>query len=188
MKLKYYMRGLGIGIILTTLIITIGNPKKELTDQEIKTRAEALGMVMQEESNEHLEDILANVGPTQSAVPSEQPQVTEAVTATPALTPEPTPTTAPTPIPSPTPKPVPTKEPQKEEGATRGKITFSIEKGMSSNMVSKLLVTKGLVTDAEDFNQYIVSIGKASVIRVGTYTLPEGASYEAIVEAITSRQ
>ncbi len=192
MKLKYYMRGLGIGIILTTLIIVIANPRQELSDQEIRKRAEALGMVMKEESNENLEDLLASIGPTISAVPTEEPQVTEAATVTPAstpaptVTPEPTPTTAPTPRPTPTEKPIPTKVPEKS--AANGKITFTVEKGMSSNMVSKMLVTKGLITDAEDFNQYIVSVGKASIIRVGTYSVPEGASYEDIVTAITTKQ
>jgi hypothetical protein len=192
MKLKYYMRGLGIGIILTTLLIAIGNPKKEISDQEVIKRAEALGMVKQEESNKNLEDILASVGPTKSPLPvTTTPAPTPTVI--PTLTPEPTPTVAPTPeltptvapTPEPTSKPVPTKEPQKE--ATTGKITFTIEKGMSSDKVSKLLVTKGLIKDAGDFNQYIISVGKASVIRVGTYTLSEGASYEEIVEKITSR-
>ncbi len=190
MKLKYYMRGLGIGIILTTLIIAIANPKKEISDQEVKKRAEALGMVMKEESNKNLEDILASVGPTKPATvtttPAPTPVLTPEPTPTVTPTPEPTPTVAPTPKPTPTPEPVPTKEPQKE--VTTGKITFTIEKGMSSNKVSQLLVTKGLIKDAEDFNQYIVSIGKASVIRVGTYTLAEGASYDEIVEEITSRQ
>lgn len=187
------MRGLGIGIILTTLLIAIGNPKKEISDQEVIERAKALGMVMEEESNKNLEDILASVGPTKSELPvTTTPAPTPTVI--PTLTPEPTPTVAPTPeptptvapTPEPTSTPVPTKEPQKE--ADTGKITFTIEKGMSSNMVSKLLMAKGLIKDAEDFNQYIVSVGKASVIRVGTYTISKDASYEEIVKKITTRQ
>ncbi len=52
MKLKYYLRGLGIGIILTTIILTISysGRKLELTDEEIIQKAEALGMVMEEDS------------------------------------------------------------------------------------------------------------------------------------------
>ncbi len=46
MKLKYYMRGLGIGILVTAVIMGIAlNGKRELTDAEIKERAKALGMV-----------------------------------------------------------------------------------------------------------------------------------------------
>ncbi len=47
MKLKYYLRGLGIGIMVTTLILTLssGVKKTEMTDAEIKERASELGMV-----------------------------------------------------------------------------------------------------------------------------------------------
>lgn len=47
MKLKYYLRGLGIGIVLSTLVLSLANQKSskvELTDEEIIQRAEALGM------------------------------------------------------------------------------------------------------------------------------------------------
>ena len=63
MKLKYYMRGLGIGIVLTTLILTINNPKEKLTDAEVKARAESLGMVMKEEDNGALDKVLASIKP-----------------------------------------------------------------------------------------------------------------------------
>lgn len=47
MKLKYYLRGLGIGILVTAVIMGVssGKHKESLTDQEIKERAAALGMV-----------------------------------------------------------------------------------------------------------------------------------------------
>ncbi len=46
MNLKYYLRGLGIGILVTALIMNIAAGRKEtLTNEEIKERAKALGMV-----------------------------------------------------------------------------------------------------------------------------------------------
>ena len=54
MKLKYYLRGLGVGIICTAIIMGIalsGNKKETLTDAEIIERARLLGMVMEEESD-----------------------------------------------------------------------------------------------------------------------------------------
>ena len=51
MKLKYYMRGLGLGILLTTLILAISNPKEKMTDREIMDRAGELGMGMKEEDD-----------------------------------------------------------------------------------------------------------------------------------------
>ena len=50
MKLKYYLRGLGIGIIVTTVILAVSFSKKEIkmSDEEIMARAAQLGMVKQE--------------------------------------------------------------------------------------------------------------------------------------------
>ena len=53
MKLKYYLRGLGVGVICTAIIMGIalsGNKKEKLTDAEIIERARLLGMVMEEDS------------------------------------------------------------------------------------------------------------------------------------------
>lgn len=47
MKLRYYLRGLGIGIVITAFLMgfTKGGAKETLSDDEIIARAEALGMV-----------------------------------------------------------------------------------------------------------------------------------------------
>ena len=47
-KIRFYMRGLGIGILVTALIliaVNLKNNKGQMTDAEIKERAAALGMV-----------------------------------------------------------------------------------------------------------------------------------------------
>ena len=57
MKLKYYLRGLGIGIIVTTLVLMVAfsGKKEKLSDQEIMQRAEQLGMVMADEGQTETE-------------------------------------------------------------------------------------------------------------------------------------
>lgn len=46
MRLKQYLRGLGIGIIVTVLVIGVGRDKtKAFTDEQVKARAAELGMV-----------------------------------------------------------------------------------------------------------------------------------------------
>ncbi len=47
MKLKYYLRGMGIGIILTAIVMgfALGGRKATMSDAEIIQRAKALGMV-----------------------------------------------------------------------------------------------------------------------------------------------
>ena len=50
MNLKYYLRGLGIGVIVTAVIMLVLSSQntRTLTDEEIKQKAKALGMVEQE--------------------------------------------------------------------------------------------------------------------------------------------
>lgn len=47
MKLKYYLRGMGIGIILTAIVMgfALGGRKAALSDAEVIKRAKALGMI-----------------------------------------------------------------------------------------------------------------------------------------------
>ncbi len=56
MKLRYYLRGLGIGILVTALLLGIAGGKEEkLNDAQIRARAAQLGMV--EGSSRVLEDL-----------------------------------------------------------------------------------------------------------------------------------
>ncbi len=57
MKLKYYLRGLGIGIIVTTIVLAIvfSKNKKVMSDDEVIERATQLGMIMPEDSAEETE-------------------------------------------------------------------------------------------------------------------------------------
>lgn len=70
MNLKYYLRGLGIGIVVTALIMQIaaGGKKQVLSDEEIMERARELGMV--EEST-----VLADTVAGQSANAASGPEV-----------------------------------------------------------------------------------------------------------------
>ena len=51
MKLKYYLRGLGIGIIVTTIILVscFSMQKPKMTDEQIIEKAAHLGMIMPEQ-------------------------------------------------------------------------------------------------------------------------------------------
>lgn len=50
MKFKYYLRGLGIGILISTIILSVSfaMKKNDLSDDEIIARAKELGMVMED--------------------------------------------------------------------------------------------------------------------------------------------
>ncbi len=70
MKLKYYLRGLGIGIVVTALLMGIVTKDKGvMSDEEIKARAAQLGMVEQRT----LADIRDNALPTEAPVVTKEP-------------------------------------------------------------------------------------------------------------------
>lgn len=175
------MRGLGIGILLTTLILAIANPKEKLSDTEIKERAQALGMEMKDNSglDKALDKLELTVTPTQ------------APTKKPTKNPTAIPTKKPTPQPTKKPKKTPTKAPAKKSVSANKKyakkISFTIYSGMSSRKVAKLLASKGIIKDAVDFNQYMKKAGKVGVIRVGTYKVAKGTSYDEIINNITKK-
>lgn len=135
MKLKYYLRGLGIGIIVTAVIMGVasGSRKETLSDREIKERAAALGMVepgnsladMQESADPEQEEepvSAQNAEPTE--MPSEAPakapvaEPTEMPTETPAKAPAAEPTEVPTETPAKAPVAEPTEVPTEAPGKT----------------------------------------------------------------------
>lgn len=73
MGLKYYLRGLGVGIVVTALIMGIaasGNSRETLSDDEIKKRAKELGMV--EESTVLADTFAQGEGLSQAEKESEE--------------------------------------------------------------------------------------------------------------------
>lgn len=174
MKLKYYLRGLGIGILVTAVImgVTQGSRKETLSDREIRERAAALGMV---EPGNSLADLEAAETPAATEIPeaTETPAATETPEAaeTPAATPE---VTA-----RPTQKPA-----EKEEGSS---YTFEIQAGDSSYQVAYRLQQAGLVADARDFDNYLCSKGYDRKLKTGSYEIPETATEEEISEILCGR-
>lgn len=197
--MKYYMRGLGIGIILTTLILTIGN--RTIPDEEVIRRASALGMAFKDEEDDKLNKMLEGkrvtltpaLTPALTAAPSQTPAdgskdgQEEQLTITPAITTAPEPTVVQEP--SVTPEADSEREPvaaSEAEGEAGNEITFSIERGMSSGQAAEVLKQAGLIQDAEAFNRYVMEEGKAGVIKVGEFKVKKGASYDEIIKIITS--
>lgn len=168
MKLKYYLRGLGIGILVTAVImgVTQGSRKETLSDREIRERAAALGMV---EPGNSLADLEAAETPAATETPEaiETPAATEAPAATPEVTARPT-----------------QKPAEEEEGSS---YTFEIQAGDSSYQVAYRLQQAGLVADARDFDNYLCSKGYDRKLKTGSYEIPETATEEEISEILCGR-
>ena len=176
MKTKYYLRGLGIGIILATLILTISGNQNNLSEDEIITKAMELGMVMKEDPKGNLDEVMeGDLTKAPEATPTTEP----------TQSPEATPTAEPTKAPEVAPTTAPTKDPAIADDSRQ--ITFTIEKGMSSGKVAELLQSIDLIDNAKEFNDYVIREGKAGAIMIGKYTVSKDASFDDILNAITKR-
>lgn len=200
MKLKYYLRGTGVGIILTAIVFSFANPRQELSDEEIIRRAASLGMVMKDDEGTSLDKLIDEIkpsAPAEAATPAQAAAGTDSNVPEPAVTVTPDENAQPDDVddtnkndeeeslPQPDQNNETNEDSQVEEEAQAEEISFTIERGMSSKAVARLLEEKGLIDDAGNFNDYIVAQGKAAVIRTGSYSLPKGSSYREIMNAIS---
>ena len=203
MKLKYYLRGLGIGMAVTALILGIsfsgrqGQEAQTLTDEQIRERASELGMV---DSSELTLAALQNSAQPQTTM---EPEVTEEsetmtepeataepeTTTEPEATAEPETTTEPeaTAAPEMTTEPEATKEPELITAPEQSQTTITIKKGSDSGSVSRVLYEAGLVENAKAFDNYLCNNGYSRSINPGIYEIAPGTSEEEIAKIITGK-
>lgn len=204
MKLKYYLRGLGIGILITTVILSLaGIGRKNMTDEEVVKRAKELGMVESTLLSDLPDQTKAEeVRPTEPET-SLQPETSEQEnsaepeagpgpeTSEPEVSPEVSPepeesaSTLETPVaPEETPVSPEDGNPDTPAGET---VTLVIGRGENSTTVSKNLQKAGIVEDAAAFDRFLCNNGYDKKIITGTYEIPYGASEEEIAKIITRK-
>ena len=200
MKLKYYVRGLGIGIVFATLLCVISfkvSGKTDMSDVEVIKRAEALGMIMKtdilkEETSE--EDTSEKETTTENKDNKEETE-SESETDTKETVSESKAETVAETLPAQT-EPV-TEAVIQTEAVTEAvtepvktvieNISVDVISGMDSGSVSKLLYAAGVVDDATEFDRYLVNNNYANNIRTGNYVIPKGSSYDEIAKILTGR-
>ncbi len=186
MKLKYYLRGLGTGILFATLVLFISYTYHN-TDAQVKKRAKELGMIETTESASNLEDNTtkaedsATDGDTKSENDTTTKNTTDESQSTTAVE--------------------TTKSEQGTTTATQNttvpettstidniqtQFEFSIVSGMNSQQVAGILQSIGAIDSAAGFDQYLVQNGYADRIKVGNFKIQAGASYEDIAILITN--
>ncbi len=217
MKLKYYLRGLGVGIVAIGLIMIITSLNhKQVSDEEVVQRARELGMefsttlnnmnkeeseVVDEETDGETteagqeaikENAQAEVkeetketeteNNVDAALESEdkdavQGNETEAANTennAEATTEETSQDT--------------TEETDGNSGTaadgTEEYVVLTISPGDGSDRLSVKAQELGLVESSSDFDTFLISNGYANRLRVGSYEVKVGSSYEEIVAAI----
>lgn len=216
MKLRYYLRGLGVGILVTAIIMGVASwgQRETLSDAQIRERALKMGMV--DGSSPVLSDLQSGPNasggtkPTSPIIPEDDPTTSTNLTkestpptsskepATPANpTKESTTPTNPTKeSTTPTssakePATTPTstaKNPTTSSNSSQPTVTIVIKGGSGSEAVSRTLAEAGLVPDAKAYDQYLCDNGYSKGLRAGTYEIPEGASEEEIANMIATKR
>ena len=195
-----YLRGLGIGIIVTAIILIIArNTGNKMSDKEIIKRAEELGMVMKETESDKLfpDKETQSTEESTTEVSTKEPQTTEAPTKEAPTTEAPTteaPTTeAPTteaPTEPPTteaPTQPPTEKPTMPPDTTVVTAKIVVTKGMFSEAISQAMERTGVISDWRKFNDYLEANGYAERLQTGTFTLKSTMSFEEMAKILTSR-
>ena len=212
MKLKYYLRGLGIGMIVTALILGISFSNRQdqtsqiMTDDQIRERAAELGMVdsseltlaaLQNSEKQPTEGTPEETTQTQeqnnietepeTTVPAEtqatvEPETTQEPEATAEPEPEKTAETEKTAGPETTAEPEVTEAPQRTQTAS-----ITIQRGDDSGSASRRLYEAGLVENAKAFDNYLCNNGYSRSINPGTYEIAPGTSEEEIAKIITGK-
>lgn len=189
------MRGLGIGIIVTTLLLMIAFAvrKDSISDEEVMKRAAELGMIMPEDHSLFTKDTETEEPQVQGAE-KKQPEDFEDddslhkpetnVGSDPA--PETnensgdTPDAADSDIPG-------QSDPQDDENGNpsdrTGFYRISVKRGDVCRTVCEDLAANGVIDDAEALRKHLSEVGYASSISVGEYDIPYGGTFDEITEA-----
>jgi len=214
MKLKYYLRGLGIGIAVTALVLTLaGGGKESLTDEEIIARAKELGMVesvtlsqladdntseevsedISEMSSEEDSENAISEGEDASLVTSEEAEVSEEIVS------ENTEGTSDTETSEETDSEENTSESDSEvtsEANSESQTSEIIDEyvivevgaGDGSDTVSRKLEALGMVEDAMMYDDFLCANGYDKILQTGKHEIPRTADWDMIAEILAGRQ
>ena len=216
MNLKYYLRGLGVGIVVTSLILGIGlgSRKETLSNEEIKERARALGMVEEpvtvaeaaaQQEEEAQEKVTADPVPEENA----EGDAETIVSVAPGVSSEPAVSTGAAPEASEKPNVSAASEPAASTAAEAGAtpeagvkpvadeaeedngtapekeiVDITINPGEGSYVISQKLEQSGLVDDATEYDAYLCDNGYHTKLRAGVHKIPMGSTREEIAKLL----
>ena len=191
MKKKYFVRGLGIGIIFGALIMLaayLTSGKGSLSDEEVMKRAQELGMVKKSEyvldSEVTSEETTTEAVTTEASVATEK-ATEEATTEAPGTTEKATEEAA---TEAATTEKATTEAATTEQTDAKTKATITVSGGMSSETISSLLENAGLVDSASKFNSFLVQNGYDKKLETGSFDISGGMTYEEIAKILTQKQ
>ncbi len=211
MRLKYFLRGVGIGILVTTIILTVTHAsERRMSDSEVIDRAIELGMSFsashsgqqsgtevscpdesstgQETSGDDVTDDLQHDGETETEMGSQSPSETVSESTSDGETSPGKESEAVTGMTTQATTELTTEN--GNDGSAAGVMnnevtcTINITKGMSSRTVCDMLKQNGIIEDAADFDRYLIKTGYDDKIRVGEVEVNSGMTYEELTASL----
>ena len=202
MKIRYYLRGLGLGILVTAIFFMVsGKSSQTMSDEMIKARAKELGMSesvvlaelpkqeeptvpeteeIQEETvttvAETEETLVESISTEESMEESNEDITEETVIEMEEETVEEL-----------------AEEIAEEESVTENStqvtensepVVVTVNRGEGSDTVSRRLQEAGLVADAHEYDKYLMANGYDKRIGVGNHSVPAGATWEDIAKIL----
>lgn len=211
MKIRYYLRGLGLGILVTAIFFMVsGKNSQPMSDEMIKARAKELGMsesvvlselsTEEETAEENTTEITTNEEATTEQVEEETTVTEEAVSEEPvseeteaeetsseeAVSEESTEETVVEVASqsSSTQEAEPESETPENAASNTEPVTITINRGEGSDTVSRRLQEAGLVADAHEYDKYLMANGYDKRIGAGEHVIPAGATWEDIAKTL----
>lgn len=183
MKLKYYLRGIGVGVVITTIIFMISiSIHKNETGQQDTTVPESTAQTVADTKENSTENLnAAETDFPQADLQEDSTQVEE---------------------------PVPETEPESESESetenalssnlsgtqtpdsttsSQEKVRFEIGGGEYSDVICRRLKEAGLIDDAEAFNRFLIEKDYDNLILPGVYDIPKDSTYEEIAVLLVTK-
>lgn len=172
MNFKYYLRGLGTGIVVTLIIVTISNSLRGN-----KTVSENAAQPSSVQPTSAIEAILNNQRTTQAYGDAASADATSADAASADVTSAD--------VISADTSSAETVSDNVQQGQQERNITVSFETIQSSEAAAQLLEKAGIVDNWRNFNSYLVNNGYDRKVSGGTFSFSGNESYKEIAGIIT---
>lgn len=194
MNLKYYLRGLGLGIVITAIIMGIlaSSKKAALSDEDIIIKAKNLGMIEESELTDYVQKAKSTFEQeVRSEIEAEYEKKAELQAAnnlTADVQQEAQASEGSISKDSNEDEPDETGEDAESMGMQAEPIVFTVRKGETPYSISERLESSGLVTAATDFDKYLVDNGYDRKIVASEYMIPPDADMDMIARIITGHK
>ncbi len=174
MKIKWFLRGLGVGIVLTALLLCVTYRNIQKNNNVIQ-QAKELGMEFPKAETQDLELKVEEMAQEAAADPASGGAVTE---------------TGEGDLSESEKKAKKKLEDSKKDiknasAYNKGETTFVVRSGLLSSSVSREMEEAGIIEDSKEFDEYLEKKGYGKMVRSGKYKIPEGADFETIAKIIT---